>query len=647
MPPLPKNVLYYGTEAALPEQVELWAGPLSVVFEDGGLRYIRYGDREVVRRIYVAVRDRNWGTVLPLLSNLKIERTADTFQITYDCQHQQGGIDFFWNATIRGEANGSIRFAMDGEARTTFQRNRIGFCVLHPIRECAGMSCRVEKVNGAVEKAMFPKRISAHQPFKDIRAVSHEVVPGLEAEVRFTGETFEIEDHRNWTDASYKIYGTPLALPFPVEIKQGTKVIQSVTVTLKGKPSAPRRAAETETLSFAVGRSVSHPLPRVGLGTASHGEPLSTQEIERLKALELAHLRVDLVLSRPEYPARLRQAAADARNLEVPLEAAVFVSDAAANELAALKALLADVKPAVATWLIFHNTEPTVSEKWAGLAREALASYAPKAKVGGGSNQYFTEINRFHPPVKILDLVSYSINPQVHSFDIPALVENLEAQAMTVESARSIVDNRPLAISPVTLRPRFSASATGPELATPPGTLPFAVDPRQMSLFGAGWTAGSLKYLSESGVASVTYYETSGWRGVLELGKGSPEPALFRSIAGGVFPLYHALADFGEFAGGAVIPARSSDPLRIDGVVLHKDHKNRLLLANLSPKSQTVKVTALAGTVRVRMLDERNAEEAMTSPEIFRKQQGEEQKATDGGLEIKLLPFGIARVDWM
>ena len=343
----------------------------------------------------------------------------------------------------------------------------------------------------------------------------------------------------------------------------------------------------------------------------------------------------------------MRQAAADAGNLDVPLEVAVFVSDAAASELAALKTLLAEVKPAVATWLVFHTTEKTVPEKWARLAREALASYAPRARFGGGSNHYFTEINRFHPPVKVLDLVSYSINPQVHSFDIPALVENLEAQAMTVESARSIVGNRPLAISPVTLRPRFSASATGPELATPPGTLPFAVDPRQMSLFGAGWTAGSLKYLSESGVASVTYYETSGWRGVLEQGKGSPEPALFRSIPGAVFPLYHVLADFGEFAGGAVIPAKSSDPLRIDGVVLHKDHKNRLLLANLSPKSQTVKVSALAESVRVRMLDELNAEEAMTSPEMFRSQPGEVERTASGVLEVKLLPFGIARLDWM
>ena len=121
----------------------------------------------------------------------------------------------------------------------------------------------------------------------------------------------------------------------------------------------------------------------------------------------------------------------------------------------------------------------------------------------------------------------------------------------------------------------------------------------------------------------------------------------FRSIPGAVFPLYHVLADFGEFANGAVIPAKSSDPLRIEGVVLHKDHKNRLLLANLSPKAQTVKVSALASTVRLRMLDERNVEEAMTSPEKFRSQQGEAQNTTKGDLEINLLPFAIARLDWM
>ena len=38
------------------------------------------------------------------------------------------------------------------------------------------------------------------------------------------GETFETEDQRNWSDASFKTYGTPLHLPFPVEVEEGTRV---------------------------------------------------------------------------------------------------------------------------------------------------------------------------------------------------------------------------------------------------------------------------------------------------------------------------------------------------------------------------------------------------------------------------------------
>jgi len=206
---LPQNVLYYGKDVPPPEQIVLSAGPLSLIYESGDLRYIRLGQREILRRVYVAVRDRNWGTVLPVLSNVQIQQAADSFQISYDVDNRQDQIDFFWRGTIAGDAQGTISFAMEGQ-----------------------------------------------------------------------------------------------------------------------------------------------------------------------------------------------------------------------------------------------------------------------------------------------------------------------------------------------------------------------VDPRQMSLFGAGWTAGSVKYLCESGAASLTYYETSGWRGVIELESGAPLPERFRSLPGGVFPLYHVLADVGEFAGGEVIPSESSEPLRVEGLVL-------------------------------------------------------------------------------
>ena len=70
---LPRTVLYYGKDEPLPEIIELRAGPLSLAYQDGDLRFIRLGDREILRRIYVAIRDRNWGTVLPQFSNLQME----------------------------------------------------------------------------------------------------------------------------------------------------------------------------------------------------------------------------------------------------------------------------------------------------------------------------------------------------------------------------------------------------------------------------------------------------------------------------------------------------------------------------------------------------------------------------------------------
>ena len=72
-----------GRVAPPPEARTLRAGPLSVVFESGDLRYVRLGDREVVRRIYVAVRDRNWGTVPARLADVTIEEQPDRFLIRY------------------------------------------------------------------------------------------------------------------------------------------------------------------------------------------------------------------------------------------------------------------------------------------------------------------------------------------------------------------------------------------------------------------------------------------------------------------------------------------------------------------------------------------------------------------------------------
>ena len=197
------------------ERIRLAAGPLTMDLEpdSGFLRYVRLGGREVLRCIYVAVRDRNWGTVPPELSDLKIECGDGAFRVTFAVECRQAEIDFPWRGEITGTADGTVDYRMEGIARSTFLRNRIGFCVLHPASACAGAVCTIEHVDGSSRQTAFPQNISPSQPFLDVRAISHQVLPGLIARVLMRGDTFETEDERNWTDASFKTYCTPIGLP--------------------------------------------------------------------------------------------------------------------------------------------------------------------------------------------------------------------------------------------------------------------------------------------------------------------------------------------------------------------------------------------------------------------------------------------------
>ena len=182
-----KNILYYGTDEPLPERIPLRAGPLALFYEQGDLRYIKLGDQEILRRIYVAIRDRNWGTILPRFSNIRMDIQPNSFYITYEVENKRGEIDFAWKGEITGDAQGKIVFSMQGQARATFMRNRIGFCVLHP-SICAGAAAQVGHVDGQVENGSFPEIISAKQPvlpFAELRWLAHQVSPDVWAKGEF------------------------------------------------------------------------------------------------------------------------------------------------------------------------------------------------------------------------------------------------------------------------------------------------------------------------------------------------------------------------------------------------------------------------------------------------------------------------------
>ena len=651
---LSKNVRYYGKDETLSDQIDLKAGPLNLFYEAGDLRYIKFGDKEIIRRIYVAVRDRNWDTVQPVLSNVSMNIADDSFNINYSVNNIQGNLDFCWEGNITGKANGTITFSMDGAARSTFWRNRIGFCILLPM-EYAGSNCQIEHVNGKIEDSSFPQFIAPQriikgkpspvEPFSNMRSLACQVVPNLLAEVRFEGENFEMEDQRNWTDASFKVYGTPLKNPSPVEVKTGTKISQKFSLCLKGQNESTKSSRADNKLTFSIGKKPLRNIPKIGLDEASHGQPLNEKELLRLKTLNLSHQRLNLYLSDPDYEKKLRQSSNEANKLGINLETALFLSNEAASELQAFVELLKNVKPPIVNWIIFHKEEMTTSEKWISLARKYLKDYDHNSNVGSGTNVFFADLNRSIPPVEAMDFVNYSINPQVHAFDNLSLAETLSAQAETVKSARNFSKNKHISVSPITLKMRFNPNATAPEENLDSTELPPQVDVRQMSLFGAAWTLGSLKYLCESEVDSLTYYETTGWRGVMETELGSHLPEKFFSSKGSVFPLYNVFADIGEFVDGQIITTFSSNPLNITGLALNKKDHTRIIIGNLSSNVQPLTVQNLSFSVYIRHLNEHNVEQAMKSPEIYRSQSFKKQQTINGSIKFDLLPYALVCID--
>jgi len=641
------------SEPQATQRISLQAGPVSMVFEPAAafLRYVRLGSDEILRGVYAAVRDRNWGTVSPRIRDLKVRQDGRSFEVSFEAICREGDIDFAWQGRLSGAADGTVAYEFDGQAHSTFLRNRIGFCVLHPIAPCAGKPCRVRTTDGQVRQAAFPQRISAHQPLKDLRSIAHEVRGGVWAEVVFEGDVFEMEDQRNWTDASYKTYCTPLGLPFPVEAPKGTRIRQSVTMRLEGPAQgkggrAPVAAKAPKAVELAVDWDRRVELPRLGLGLASHGQPLTQRQVQRLKALNLDHLRVDLPLSSSTWPATLEQACDQSRQLDCSLQVALMLTDDAPAQLNDLLQHVRRLRPAVAHWLVFHVGEKSTSPRWVELAAKQLRSYDEAAWIAAGANAYFAELNRGPRPADAADAVCYSINPQVHAFDDASLVETLMAQGYTVDSARHLAGGKPILVTPVTLRPRFNPNATGPEPPTPPGELPSQVDPRQATLFGAGWTMGSLKYLSLARAAAVTYYETTGWRGVMERDEGSPLPARFASLAGGVFPLYHVLAGAGRFVGGAVAAVSSADSLAVDGLALARGSDRCLLVANLTDQLRQARISwPKLKQVQVRPMDESNLQAAMATPEEFRRSAAGAVIATGGKIKLDLPPHALVRLD--
>src|SRR5262249_29273707 len=345
-------------------------------------------------------------------------------------------------------------------------------------------------------------------------------------------------------------------LGLPARAEPGRRMRQVVRIGAGGVgEAAPRRPDGP--VEIELGDLVSR-LPPVGLGASSLVRPLSGREAQQLAALGAAHLRVDVDLADGRWADTLARELGTAGAIGAALEVAVLEGPGLEELAAALEA----TNVPVARVLAFRADEPTSSQATVERGRAALAGSIGEAPVFGGSNILFTELNRPRPALRAAEGIAWPLNATVHAADDTSVLETPATHGETVRSARAFCGDLPLAVTPITFNQRFNPVATGPDPKPAPGELPCQVDRRQPSLTGAASTLPSAASLARAGAASLTYFETVGWRGAVEADGGSPSPR-FRSAAGTAFPLYHVLADLCGLQGAEVLAASSSAPLAV------------------------------------------------------------------------------------
>jgi hypothetical protein len=646
--------LLHGSDAPPPTLRVLRAGPARVVLDGIDLRYVSIARTELVRRIYVAVRDRNWNTIPGEVSGLELDARDDSFDLHFSVRHVAPDIDFSWQGAISGDPDGRITYSLEGVAGSDLQYNRIGICVHHPWRETAGAPFRARTREGEID-GRFPDLIGPqlvedgliHALFPAFDRLDVELPAGGSLELEFEGDLWETEDHRNWTDANFKTYSTPLSLGFPHDLARGQALAQRVTITPRDVRGVGVEGGDGAT-RLSIEKPTGTTVPAIGLGVDGDGHEPSEREVDLLRALGPAHLRVELELDGDGWTDVLRRAQETARRVGTTLLVSLHLRTEHAGRLPAVAAALAG-GPAVDDVLVIllggrtSTPEETTPAELVDLVRDAFADALPATAIGGGTEIYFTEINRTRPKADDWDLVCFSITPQIHAFTDLDLVENLDAQAENIRSAKALAPGKRIVVSPITIRRRVNFHAAVPDAEPGPGELPDSVDVRQPSLLGAAWTAGSLKYVSEAGAAAVTYYEATGWRGVLEREEGSSLPDRFHSRPGQVFPLYHPLADVAAWRGGEVLHVDSENPLLAVALAARVEGAVRLLVANVTPDEQHVVVSPLRGAFSLRRLGAAEAEAASAEPASFRA--GGEHAEADGELALRLEPYEVVRID--
>jgi len=638
MAPQPDSTIYFGTDEAPQSERKFSAGALTLVLSDGAIRGLSWHGTEVVRGISCPVRDANWATYPSMLADEKVKESPNEFEISQVRLVADGALRV--NLLFKGHSDGTFIATTEMSACGEFITNRAGFTLLHPLKDVVGTPLSIIHPNRSVTSSCFPVLISPEQVAAGIAGLRY-CLNGIDTEIAFQGEVFEMEDQRNWSDASFKTYCRPLSLPIPYRLSAGEIRRQQIHVRLAGNPrvnaagTAGRRAGTLE-LQPSAGN-----VPHIAVAIDDGSIPDQAAQIcARAVNPRILQLRVT-----PDTALRVCQCASKlifARPAEIELEIIVPATDDPEISIASVAAECRKVSLTVTRVLALPESylrsyQP--AGPWpVGLTPQDLLEPArrsfPGAEIGSGVLTYFTELNRCRP-VAVCDYIGHGVTAITHAADDRSVIESLEGLSHIYRSAGVLADKRDYRLGLVAIGMRSNPYGSGVMENSLQNRIAMAgADPRQRGLFAAAWAVGAVAATEGHKVSSMALSALVGPFGAIHRREAWAQPGYQESGTVMVYPIFHVLR-FMSLMGGAPRLLMRSAGNGIVGVASQDHSYIRLIIANLGTGVSHVRLPHAA---EIRSLNADNFQSAIHDPQWL------DTSKPNHGSNVALTPLSVAFV---
>jgi D-apionolactonase len=455
-----------------------------------------------------------------------------------------------------------------------------------------------------------------------------------------------MEDQRNWTDASYKTYVRPLALPWPYTIPKDEAIDQRVMLTVSG--SASRIASNEKRYTVVVGQPASGKrMPPLGFGL--HPKDLAgvEQNIDVIKEARPSHIvcHYDPRYGHNQNDLKRMAALGPSIGTDLWLEFVIPSVDRFVEDINAAGRAVSELKNPFSTVLVSPAPDLKCTlpgSPWPPCppldkCYQAVRNAFPGVKLGGGMFSFFTELNRKRPPLDLLDLVTFTTVAIFHAGDDRSAMEGLESLPYLAKTVRSFIGDKPYHVGPSAIGLRMNPYGEAP--MPNPHNIRQAMngmDPRQRGLFAAAWSIGFVARFAKGGASALTVGGGAGEFGITSARMDYPQPWFDGN--GGVYPVYHAIKGLARLRDDQLMEVEILTPDELQAIATKGNSSIELWITNLTDQTKNVElIPKLIGGVT--MLSAAEFERATTDLAIM---DSLEKRLT--GEKLVFPPYAIARV---